>query len=345
MKPNTKLVTHAPMGPGSWAHFGAWLHQAMVRLSPQFVAPMFGPRSKDMTTPERREDVHLVCGPLSFVVGMLESLPPGALAIAYTTHETTLMSWDWAQKLAKAKAVLVASKFAQVVFAASARIPTRIVRHGVHEAFVKEPLGPLRVGYEGMRIGAGGAWRGAGERKRILDLADAFVKWAANGQFHSWRLSLRVPDLPDWAATHTSPVLEWAVGRNLSPKDQVRWYDSLAGYMTLSMGEGFDLMTAEAIARGLPVAGPAWGGTGEHPLTVRMGYELKPFVDAGHLYPENSLGAWVSEEECNQATERFLASIMGMRGTRCLPVDGVRTVDDCALEILGIVKEVQSCPW
>lgn len=345
MKAPFELLVHAPVGGTSWAKYAGWLHEALRIGFPDQVAEKVIPPGASASRGGSDRRVHLVCGPMPMAADMLQTLPLGQPAIVYTGWESTAMPVMPAAMLSRAKAVVVPSQFAQVVFAAAGALPTRIVRHGVHRTYVCRPLNRKVRTDDVIRVGAGGAWRGAGERKRLLSLVGLFAQWAKRGDLPHAKLSVRVPDLPDWSqrALKDVPTLEWKVGRELSVEAQADWYDSIDGYITLSMGEGYDLMSAEAMARGLPVAGPAWGATGEHRLVVPMDYRLTPMSKACGYYPAEALGAWVDDRELAKAWGRLLQITSQLRGTRVLPVEGVRTVDDAAMDLIQVIEEVLPC--
>lgn len=106
---------------------------------------------------------------------------------------------------------------------------------------------------------------------------------------------------------------------------RIAWYDGLDGFFSVSTGEGFDFCAAEALARGLPIAGtPHWGGTGQVGPTVPVPYTLEYMHKRiGHgLFMDNSVGAFISDRDMVEGWRQLRAVAELRRGTKVVDTAG-----------------------
>ncbi|MCC7374276.1 MAG: hypothetical protein IT581_06455 [Verrucomicrobiales bacterium] len=281
----------------------------------------------------------LVLGSPNFVATALLTLPRTSPTMVYTSWETTRVPEVASDILRSASKVVVPSRFCQNVFAATCDIEADIVPHGVAGAFLETPAPKPFI--RRTTIGIGGAWMGAGERKRLQYLVRIFhtIK-----ECDDVILRVRTGCLPPWAQSVevAGHRIQWDIGDKWSASNQVEWFDSLDGFMTISAGEGYDLMSEEAIARGLPVAGTDWGGTSERHLTVRLPYSMVDMRGIAGFYPEKSLAALVSDDGIQFGFERLLTAIRNRRGTRVVPcVSGApHSIAETAERLKGLIRRL-----
>lgn len=190
-------------------------------------------------------------------------------SIVWTMHEASHIPSQCAQELNKAKAVLV---------------PNVWNARGFRESGVTCPIYIARLGYDylvfrfspktsgTLTFGTGGSMSGAGERKEVQKVVDAF---------HSTRLNakLMVKIFP-WDVVNTHGDYRIHVTREVWPEtDRLNgWYRSLDCFVTASRGEGFGLMPLQSLICGLDVIAPIYGGHSVymtpdivHPLPYTIG--------------------------------------------------------------------------
>jgi hypothetical protein len=190
-------------------------------------------------------------------------------SIVWTMHEASLIPFQWANELNKAKAVLVPTVWNAVGFRESGvRCPIYIARLGYdHLVFRYRP----KIGGT-MTFGTGGSISGAGERKEVQRVVDAFRATDTNSV-------LLVKVFPwDAVTTHGDPRIH--VTREVWPETEriSHWYQSLDCFITATRGEGFGLMPLQSLVCGVDVIAPIYGGHRAymtpdtvHPLPYKVG--------------------------------------------------------------------------
>ena len=172
-------------------------------------------------------------------------------SIVWTMHEASLIPPHCARELNKAKAVLVPTVWNAVGFRESGvQCPIHIARLGYD---------PLVFGYglktnSVLTFGAGGSISGAGERKEVQRVVDAFHATALQA-----RLSVKV--FPwDVVSTHSDLRIQLVQDVWPEPDRLNEWYRSLDCFVTASRGEGFGLMPLQALVCGVDVIAPIYSG-------------------------------------------------------------------------------------
>lgn len=322
-------IIHAPIARTTW---GRYADQVGLILG----CDVF--RTGDVMPAKANKVPHLIMGSPSFAATTLLTIPAGVPTVVYTSWEATRLPEIVSEGLKKAARIAVPSRFCQDVLATTCDLDAQVIYHGVADEFINLATAGRASGQ--ITIGIGGAWMGAGERKRLAYLVRIFHTIAGS---EGVELRVRTPCMPPWANV-PAPFVHWDIGER-STAQQVAWFDGLDGFMTISAGEGYDLMTDEAVARGLPVAGTDWGGTSERHLTVRMPYSLVEMRGISGFYPDKSKGALVSDEDIQKAFTRLMKAIENRRGTRVIPSAvaasaSVPSIQMAARHLAGIMRSL-----
>jgi len=173
-------------------------------------------------------------------------------AIVWTMHESSHILPECVSYLQKAKAILVPSMWNLHGFVQSGVTrPIYLARLGFDETiFQFEPKFKRDV----YTFGAGGSISGAGQRKEVQKIVDAFHKLDL-----SWaRLSLKL--MPwDNINTYADPRID-VYKEVWSDQWVAKWYHTLDCFVSASRGEGVGLMPLQAMVCGCDVMAPLYGG-------------------------------------------------------------------------------------
>jgi glycosyltransferase involved in cell wall biosynthesis len=213
----------------------------------------------------------------------------GFSGVQLTMWETTALPGSFVANLNQRSGLIVPSDAVRDVFQSSGvTVPIEVVPLGIDpETFYPAPMpaGPFTV-LSGGRVSHGGIRKGHGFLARCFQLAFP-------GR-DDVRLVLKVwPDCPSEAAWDVPSDPRIVVDdRILSDDDLATWYLSGHVYATASKGEGWGLMTHQAMACGRPVIGCAFGSAGVL-ISNRTGwsvpYRLEP---AASGWPYDGTGQW-----------------------------------------------------
>ena len=173
-------------------------------------------------------------------------------AIVWTMHEASHISPRCVSLLQKSRAILVPSMWNMVGFKQSGVTkPIFIARLGYDDSIFKfEP----RTKKDVFTFGVGGSISGAGERKEVQKVIDAFHELP-----HSWgRLSIKI--MP-WDKINTHDDSRITVFKEIWPDHwMAQWYHSIDCFVSASRGEGVGLMPLQAMVCGCEVVAPLYGG-------------------------------------------------------------------------------------
>lgn len=172
-------------------------------------------------------------------------------SIVWTMHEASRIPHSCVKELNKAKAIFV---------------PSTWNADGFRESGVTRPIHIVTLGYDRMKFwfcpkksgplvfGTGGSISGAGERKEVQKVIDAFHHSAIDAR-------LEVKIFP-WDRVDTRDDARISVIQHVwTEPDQLGvWHRSLDCFVSASRGEGFGLMPLQALVCGADVIAPIFGG-------------------------------------------------------------------------------------
>lgn len=332
--PLTALTIRAPLA--SWTGYGVLAEQLGRALEARGVAVGYDPLG-----------VHEEHGPLPAFVrdrigrGGSRALaigdPPSAAAAGepaiplFTTWETTRLD-----------PVGVAALNARpVVFVPSTALQTWLVDSGVTAPIVVAGHGAPAVEAAPLPEGRtvfGTA--GTGPRKGINEVIAAFVRaFPNNGQVElqvkCWPEDLgrlRVPDDPRIRV----------ITDDFTPEQLANWYRGLSCYVTASRGEGWGLMTHEAMSHGRPVIACRWGGTAEY-FDGSCGWEVEHDLEPARGRYDTGLWCVPRQSSLVEALRAARASraALAAKGAAAAARAAEFTWDDVARIV---AEEVVRCP-
>ena len=220
-------------------------------------------------------------------------LSPDKRHIWFTMWESTRLHPAWIDQFNLCDAIIVPSDFCHTLFDAN----------GVNCPIFKVPLGvdssvfrPITSDEKENRedaapttvVGAAGRiYTKGGARKNIAAAIEAFSV-AFMEDDYSVRFELKLsPQCPeiDWGDDRVHIIRE-----SWSEQRFARWLRSLSAYVNVSHAEGFDLITLEAMASGVPVVTTAYSGRADYAnerTALCVPFDLEP---ASGLY--DGLGLW-----------------------------------------------------
>ena len=223
--------------------------------------------------------------PEELIIHTPDVLPtPGKRTFYWTMYECTNLPKKSVEFLNKAERVLVPSSWNASCFAASGvTTPISIVPLGV-DPDVFKPVAPPK---DNLIVFGCGGFTGNGRQRKGLDkIISAFSK--------------AFPDRAD-VRLHVkcSPVCQVPVQADpriiitrsfLSPKRMARWYQELNCFINIATG-GWELMAHEAMACGIPVWAPRYGGIADF-LDYGLNHALPYSIErAGDIWGH---GLWAS---------------------------------------------------
>lgn len=238
---------------GQADRFNGWgLHTSQaVRYFQKKAVVTFTHQSKDTLAGEDS----LPYGSMEGADAVLQILPVDSPviegSIVWTMHEASRIPSQCAQELNKAKAVLV---------------PNVWNARGFRESGVTCPIYIARLGYDylvfrfspktsgTLTFGTGGSIYGAGERKEVQKVVDAFHHTDLDAK-------LEVKIFP-WDRINTHGDHRIGIIAEVWPEAQrlMDWYGSLHCFVTATRGEGFGLMPLQSLVCGVDVIAPIYGG-------------------------------------------------------------------------------------
>ncbi len=178
---------------------------------------------------------------------------PGA--VWWTMWESTLLPDQAVKNLNTAAMVLVPNLWnAQCFRASGVVVPIHIARLGYcSDTFQWTPRRLLPLTF-----GTGGSIGGAGERKEVQRVVDAFHATDLNGR-------LEVKIMP-WDGVNTHGDARIQVIQELwnHPNSMQRWYSGLHCFVTATRCEGVGLMPLQAMVNGADVIAPIHSGHGSY---------------------------------------------------------------------------------
>lgn len=253
--------------------------------------------------------LHARIQPSDIVLGMWEStrLPDNAVA-ALNKH---------------ASLIITPCRWCATTFSANGvNVPIKIVPLGVDlKVFKLQTRPPL----EGIVIGAAGRVGHGGPRKGIEDVIKAFQMAFPSGK--QARLKLKLFD-DCYVPSFNDGRIEIELG-TISDEAMADWYHSLSCFVCLAKGEGWGLHVHEALACGVPVIAPAYGGLADL-VAPKLRFTL---VKASESYAVNEgyQGHWC-QPDLKHAAELMAA------GASCPPLRPPPSVEDFTRGIMEAIS-------
>jgi glycosyltransferase involved in cell wall biosynthesis len=220
---------------------------------------------------------------------------PGALSpyprdtLAFTMFESAGVTADAVRVLNRMRGVVVPCSWCAAVLSAAGMVrPLFVAPMGVDETegFTYAPppqRGNFVIGVAG-RMSHGGCRKGLNEAMRAFALAFP-AETDVELRVKVWPDDIMYLDVPDHPRIHVHP-------RPLRPREMAHWLKNLHVYLCPSKGEGWGLITHQAMAVGRPVIAARWSGTAEF-WDDRAGYELEYDLEAAQdFYGE--CGVWAA---------------------------------------------------
>lgn len=198
---------------------------------------------------------------------LYRNIKPGD--IAFTLWESDVWPQVDVEALNRCKAVIVPCQWnADTLAASGCTQPIRIVPFGIDPVLFQ----PSQQGHP-LSFGAAGRIAGAGGRKGIEQVIEAFVKAFPDDQ--TPRLNIKV--FSDCPLPDTSGDSRIVVGRTyLTREGMAQWYQQNTAFVSASRGEGWSCCLHEAMACGCVPVACCYGGQAEF-FDSSVGYEI-PFT-------------------------------------------------------------------
>lgn len=184
---------------------------------------------------------------------------PGKKTAYYSMNESTKLNPMSVHLLNQAVVVIVPSEFCAVTFSASGvTAPIRVVPLGFDPSVYH--WRPMPNGGD-LVFGAAGGLAGGRARKGLGDVVSAFQKAFPREKF---KVRLKIKCHPEQESDEwTEDDRIEVTTAHLSDAQLAEWYSSLHAFVSVSKGEGFGLMSLQAMACGRPVLSPKFGGVAE----------------------------------------------------------------------------------
>ncbi len=210
---------------------------------------------------------------------------PDARTAAFTMWETDALPADAVRQLNRCGLVIVPSRWGAECFRANGvTVPISVVPLGYDpKVFQRSEERGQKSGGHSPRsychrplasglctFGTAGALDEGGLRKNVQRVIDLF-RFAFPAEADT-RLRVKITPNSPRVETHGDPRID-VIDRHLAPAELADWYRSLGAFVNASSGEGFGLHLLEAMACGVPLVSPTFGGVGAF-FDPRYGYEV-----------------------------------------------------------------------
>lgn len=214
---------------------------------------------------------------------------PGKKTAVFTMFEATRLPANAVQMLNQARVVIVPSQWnADTFSAAGVNVPIRVVPLGVDRDVYHNREGI----HSFIRFGCGGRPKGPGARKSLVD-----VVWAFQSAFpRDPSVRLEIKTSSDSVGIFDVPTDKRIILRSgeCSEEQLATWYSLLDCYVSASRGEGWGLMTHQAMACGVPVMTAPWGAVNEY-FKGQDGYALSYTLEEANGYYQGC-GVWAKPD-------------------------------------------------
>jgi hypothetical protein len=239
------------------------------------VFPEVAPTLLPTPTRQRRE---LVIMPGSFKAAAHQWL--------WTMYETTRMPREMFSNIDGAHAVIVPSKWnAECLSAQGLSTPLHVVPLGFNEHIFSRGARTVRTGP--LIFGtAGNPSVSVSQRKNLDGVVDAFVQAFPKDP----DVRLRIKVLPDCQVPLHGDSRVEIIQEIISEEALADWTRDLDVFVTASRGEAFGFFNIQAMACGVPVISPVFGGVTEY-LSEHTGYPVDYTLVRPHITHYNT-GLW-----------------------------------------------------
>ena len=233
----------------------------------------------------------------------------GRKSCTYSMYETTRLSPEQMYNTHLTDALIVPSNFSAALFTGSGYCkPVYICPLGydpeVYTPKKERKEGPLRVGLSSMVFPST-------VRKGMKDGIDAWLAVADKNDSELWVRTLH------GAVPYDHPRIR-NICAAMSPQEMAQWHRDIDLLLVPSRGEGFGLITLEAMACGTPSAVTFWSGSADlvnHEVAYPIEFELEPandnFYNAG--YWARPLNESMGEIICKAAADPAAVFRMGKK--------------------------------
>ncbi|SCY00789.1 glycosyltransferase family 4 protein [Microvirga guangxiensis] len=229
------------------------------------------------------------------------------LRIGCWVWDLEVLPESWIEQSRLVHALAGPSRFCTETFARHMDLPVRLLRYPI--GIAQAPLAPR--GKSGtLRFGAAMDLGSTAARKNPLAVLQAYRQAFRHGDAVTLSIKLRdvgadpamFAQLQTLAATDGPPVE--VLSGDFPPARMEEWWRGLDVFVSLHRSEGFGLLPAEAMLRGIPVISTDWSATAEY-ISLETGWPvpvtLVPVIDATGRY--ELAGARWAEPDLTAAVE------------------------------------------
>jgi hypothetical protein len=256
------------------------------------------------------------------------------LRIGCWVWDLEVLPGTWNEQLPLVHALAPPSQFVADTFARNIDLPIRLLRYPI--GITNPPPRAHPMDYSSVRFGAAMDLGSTSARKNPLAVLRAFRQAFSSGDNVSLCIKLRdaeadpamVTELRALAAIKGPPVE--ILSGDFPPERMEEWWQGVDIFVSLHRSEGFGLLPAEAMLRGIPVISTDWSATAEF-ITPQTGWPipatLVPVIDSTKRY-ELPGARWAEPD--------FEAAVAALREAASHPQEITRRGQAAATEVRRI---------